>query len=147
MDTPVTAACDLCAGDGGALLFQGAGYRVVLVDEAGYPGFCRVIWNAHVKEMSDLPAPDRAAVMAAVWEVEAAMREVMQPQKINLASLGNMTPHVHWHVIPRYADDVHFPSPIWAEARRAVDQTLLVQRQALLPALRGAIVRRLEALG
>jgi diadenosine tetraphosphate (Ap4A) HIT family hydrolase len=58
-----------------------------------------------------------------------------------------MTPHVHWHVIPRYADDLHFPSPIWAEARRAGDPALLAQRQALLPALRSAIVRRLEALG
>jgi diadenosine tetraphosphate (Ap4A) HIT family hydrolase len=147
MNAAVMTACDLCDSDGGALLFQGAGYRVVLVDEPGYPGFCRVIWHAHVKEMSDLSVPDRAAVMTAVWEVEAAMREVMQPQKINLASLGNMTPHVHWHVIPRYADDLHFPSPIWAEARRAGDPALLAQRQALLPALRSAIVRRLEALG
>ena len=39
---------------------------------------------------------------------------------INLASFGNRTPHVHWHVIPRYHDDAHFPDPVWGIARRAV---------------------------
>ena len=39
------------------------------------------------------------------------MRETMQADKMNLASLGNMTPHVHWHVVPRFRDDRHFPRP------------------------------------
>lgn len=143
---PMTTVCDLCDGEGGALLFQGAAYRVVLVDDAAYPGFCRVIWNGHVKEMTDLTGAERSAVMTAVWEVEAAVRAVMQPEKINVASLGNMTPHVHWHVIPRYLDDAHFPSPVWAEARRVTAPELLAQRCALLPTLRSAIVERLQAL-
>jgi diadenosine tetraphosphate (Ap4A) HIT family hydrolase len=42
----------------------------------------------------------------------------MQPDKMNLASLGNMTPHVHWHVVPRFRDDRHYPNPIWAAPRR-----------------------------
>ena len=46
------------------------------------------------------------------------MRETMQPDKMNLASLGNMTPHVHWHVIPRFEDDAHFPTPVWATRQR-----------------------------
>jgi len=59
----------------------------------------------------------------------------MQPTKINLASLGNVVPHLHWHVIPRWADDTHFPDPIWAPARRAdapmrqqPDRAALVQK-------------------
>src|SRR5450830_934287 len=139
-------ACDLCDGDGGQLLFKNDRYRVVLVDEAAYPGFCRVVWNGHVKEMSDLAAADRSAIMSAVWAVEAAVREVMQPEKINLASLGNMTPHVHWHVIPRYLDDAHFPSPVWAESRRTDAVQSLAQRHAMLPALRQALQRHLQAL-
>ena len=138
--------CELCRDHGGELLFDSGRYRVVLIDDAAYPGFCRVIWNAHVKEMTDLADADRALLMAAVWAVEAAQREVLRPEKINLASLGNMTPHVHWHVIPRYVDDVQFPSPVWAEARRVADQTLVAARRALLPALRQAIQRHLQAL-
>ena len=87
---------------------------VVLVADTDYPGFCRVIWNDHIKEMTDLPLQMRAELMNIVFAVESAVREVMKPEKINLASLGNMTPHLHWHVIPRYIDDKHFPSPIWA---------------------------------
>src|SRR5450830_513179 len=137
-------ACDLCDGDGGQLLFKNDRYRVVLVDEAEYPGFCRVVWNGHVKEMTDLAPAERARVMDVVWQVELAQREVMQPEKVNLASFGNMTPHVHWHVIPRYPDDAHFPHPTWAVAQRAAAPDALAARRALLPQLHAAIVRRLS---
>jgi diadenosine tetraphosphate (Ap4A) HIT family hydrolase len=113
-----SAPCELCAQTGGALLWRDARCRVVLVDEPGYPGFCRVIWNAHVREMTDLAVADRDHVMAIVFAVERALRAELAPEKVNLASLGNMTPHVHWHVIPRHTDDPHFPSPVWAAAQR-----------------------------
>ena len=111
--------CDLCAGDGGALVWRNNECRVVRVDEPGYPGFCRVIWNAHVKEMTDLGEGERARLLRVVFEVEAVLREQLRPEKINLASLGNLTPHLHWHVIPRFRDDPHFPDPVWAPATRA----------------------------
>jgi diadenosine tetraphosphate (Ap4A) HIT family hydrolase len=89
-----------------------------LVDDPEYAGFCRVIWQQHVKEMTDLSEPDRAHFMAVVFSVEQHLRELMHPEKINLASLGNQVPHLHWHVIPRFTDDAHFPDPIWAARRR-----------------------------
>jgi diadenosine tetraphosphate (Ap4A) HIT family hydrolase len=133
------AACELCKDIGGELLHEGARFRVVLVDDPRYPGFCRVIWNEHVKEMTDLAAEDREMLMWVVWQVETAVREVMRPNKVNLASLGNVTPHVHWHIIPRYSDDTHFPNPIWAEAKRVPDEASVSKRAALLPALRDAV--------
>jgi diadenosine tetraphosphate (Ap4A) HIT family hydrolase len=93
--------------------------RVVRVDEPDYPGFVRVILERHAREMADLAAGERDALMAVVFAVEAAVRETMQPDKMNLASLGNMTPHVHWHVVPRFRDDRHFPNPIWAPPQRS----------------------------
>ncbi len=56
--------------------------------------------------------------MQVVFAAERALRQLMLPAKINLASLGNMTAHLHWHVIPRFADDMHFPGSVWSEARR-----------------------------
>ena len=111
--------CELCNQSGGTLVWQDADCRVVLVDDADYPGFCRVIWQNHVREMTDLSSGERTHLMEIVFRVEASVRLVMQPHKINLASLGNMTPHVHWHIIPRYASDKHFPQPIWGVAQRA----------------------------
>lgn len=110
--------CELCNQAGGKLLWQDASCRVVLVEEADYPGFCRVIWRQHIKEMTDLAIEERDHLMATVYAVESAIRETMQPEKINLASLGNLTPHLHWHIIPRYKSDRHFPQPIWAASQR-----------------------------
>lgn len=110
--------CELCDSVGGELLWQDELCRVVLVADRHYPGFCRVIWMRHVKEMTDLPPAEREHLMAVVFAVEASVRQLLNPEKINLASLGNMTPHIHWHVIPRWQNDRHFPNPIWGEAQR-----------------------------
>jgi diadenosine tetraphosphate (Ap4A) HIT family hydrolase len=117
MTNPAAASCELCAGDGGSVLLRTELARVVLVADPLHPGFCRVIANAHVAEMTDLPPAARAAIMDLVFAVEAALRAVLAPHKINLASLGNVTPHVHWHVIPRFRGDPHFPNPVWGERR------------------------------
>ncbi|NRR31936.1 HIT family protein [Oxalobacteraceae bacterium] len=143
-------ACDLCSllasfeAGKAAPIWRDAQLAVIAVDEPDYPGFCRVVWHAHVKEMSDLSAAERSRVMEVVWQVEEAQRAVMAPEKVNLASFGNMTPHVHWHVIPRYLDDAHFPQPTWATAQRVSDPAALAARRALLPALHADIVARLD---
>ena len=110
--------CELCVRPGGDLLWRDMHCRVVLIDDADYAGYCRVIWNAHVREMTDLDDAGRAHCMRVVFAVEQALRSVLGPHKINLASFGNLTPHLHWHVIPRWVDDAHFPNPVWGERRR-----------------------------
>ena len=137
--------CELCQSSGGELIHQSELFRVVLVDDANYPGFCRIIWSDHVKEITDLNELDRMLMMDVMWQVEQVVRDVMQPEKINLASLGNMVPHLHWHVIPRYTDDAHFPAPVWAEAKRVPSPESLAARQEKLPLLRKKIQQRLAA--
>ena len=109
--------CEFCDGDGGDLIVHREKWRVVRVsgaDGAAYPGFCRVVWNEHVKELTDLSATDRHIFMEAVFTLETALRKALRPEKMNVASLGNLTPHLHWHVIPRFRDDPAFPKPVWA---------------------------------
>jgi diadenosine tetraphosphate (Ap4A) HIT family hydrolase len=117
-------------------------FAVIVVDDANYPGFARVIWKDHVREVSDLADEDRLLLNDAVHRLELAVREVMRPLKVNVASLGNVVPHLHWHVIPRYADDAHFPAPVWAQAQRTTDEAVLQARRALVPQLAEAISRR-----
>jgi diadenosine tetraphosphate (Ap4A) HIT family hydrolase len=119
--------CPLCTGAGEALVFQGDKFRVIRADEAGFPAFYRVVWSAHVAEFSDLAAHDRVLCMDAVCVVEKTLREVLQPSKINLAALGNMVPHLHWHIIARFDWDSHFPAPVWAQAQRASDLPRLAE--------------------
>ena len=53
-----------------------------------------------------------------IVHTEKVLRDLLNPDKINIASLGNMTPHLHWHIIPRYRNDSHFPNSIWGESLR-----------------------------
>lgn len=110
--------CPLCAPNAETLVWRDEHCRVIVVDDAAYAGFCRVIWNTHVAEMTDLHAVEQSRLIAVVLATEAALRRLMQPDKVNLASLGNVVPHLHWHVIPRFRDDSHFPDPVWAPQRR-----------------------------
>jgi diadenosine tetraphosphate (Ap4A) HIT family hydrolase len=150
--TAQAPACELCAlaagraAPGAQVVHEAEKFVVILADEPNYPGFARVVWRAHVREISDLADADRLLLNDAVWRLELAVREAMQPLKLNVASLGNVVPHLHWHVIPRYADDAHFPAPVWAQAVRATDDAVLEQRRALLPALARAIERRFASL-
>lgn len=128
--------CPLCTTTGGELIWQNDFARVIMPEEAGYPGFCRVVLKQHVAEMTDLSANERTQLMDIVWAVERAVRTTLQPTKINLACLGNMVPHLHWHIIPRWSDDLHYPAPIWANAQRSTvhivsDAAILQLKQQL----------------
>jgi diadenosine tetraphosphate (Ap4A) HIT family hydrolase len=131
--------CELCEGVGGELLWKDAFCRVVRIEDADYPGFCRVIWSNHVREMSDLSDVDQQHLMRVVLSVEKAVRDVLLPHKVNLASLGNVTPHLHWHIIPRFDNDRHFPGPIWATPVRGSTPRRLPE--GWQETLRGALVK------
>ncbi|MBU3695168.1 MAG: HIT family protein [Rhodocyclaceae bacterium] len=131
------ARCELCHQDGGTVLYRTDAWRVVRVDDPHYPGFCRVILNRHEREMTALSAAEQIELMAAVFTVESVVRRIFQPDKINLASFGNMAPHVHWHIIPRWQDDRHFPEPIWGAVHRegAPQQRIIVSDDQLATAI------------
>lgn len=135
--------CPLCAADGGSLIWRGDKLRVIRAQEEGFPAFYRVVWNDHVAEFSDLSAQDRIVCMDAVALVERVLREQLVPTKINLAALGNMVAHLHWHVIARYDWDSHFPASVWAAARRERDadreQAVAVQLPQVDAALKKAL--------
>jgi len=131
--------CELCEAEGGHLVLSNEFLRVVLVDDPDFPGFARVIWNDHAREMSDLAAEEEQRLMRTVFAVERAQRAVLAPVKINLASLGNVVPHLHWHVIPRFANDSHFPQPVWGTRLRERSEEALASRRAQLHRLRRRI--------
>lgn len=136
-------SCPLCHPANETVLWQDDRCRVILVDDADYAGFCRVIWGGHAKEMTDLTQPERAHLMTVVFSVEAILREVLRPEKINLASLGNQVPHLHWHVIPRFTDDAHFPDPVWTTRKRSA-RAATVDRPRLIAELQRGLGNSLD---
>lgn len=142
-----TPACPLCNTDGGTLVWRGDRLRVIHAGEEaekGFPAFYRVVWNAHAAELSDLTPADRRHCMEAVALVEQVLRERLAPAKINLAALGNMVPHLHWHVIARFGWDSHFPAPVWAAAQRERDAAQEAVVAGQLPSLALLMRERLQ---
>lgn len=123
----VKAGCALCEAVGEAVVFSCDALRIICADEIGFPAFYRVVWNRHVAEFSDLSEAERAVCMHAVVVVEQVLRSELQPDKINLAALGNQVPHLHWHVVARFAWDSHFPAPVWSTPLRPFDSGRVAQ--------------------
>jgi diadenosine tetraphosphate (Ap4A) HIT family hydrolase len=136
------ADCPLCREDGGLLIARHAKFRIIRVqgqDGVDFPAFYRVVWSDHVAEWTDLVPADRSALMQAVAKVETVVRRCLQPTKVNLASLGNVVPHLHWHVVARYDWDSRYPAPLWAPATRANDDARLAALREQLVACDAAI--------
>ena len=97
--------CELCKKDPKDALWHDDKLFVINVNDPLFPGYLRVIWIDHVAEVSELNAKDRQHLFEVLTIVETVMRETMRPDKVNWAQFGNMVPHLHWHLIPRFADD------------------------------------------
>jgi diadenosine tetraphosphate (Ap4A) HIT family hydrolase len=132
--------CVLCETDGGALIWRGARWRLIRADEPHVPAFWRWIANEHVAEISDLNEASYSECWRGLRLIERTIRDTLThhglpPLKMNVASLGNVVPHLHFHVIARFAQDAHFPAPIWAAPTRAGQATTLVWEQRVLSVL------------
>tara|TARA_B100000780_G_C21085225_1_gene437159 strand:+ start:318 stop:743 length:426 start_codon:yes stop_codon:yes gene_type:complete len=127
--------CSLCLPSEYPLIWSNSDLRVVLINDNSYPGYCRVESIHHVKEMTDLSNTNRQEFMRIVFIIESVLRIHLTPEKINLATLGNITPHLHWHIIPRYKLDNHFPKSIWSDPKRFEKKELSEAESLILIAL------------
>ena len=125
----MTVNCPLCNPVGERVIWRGSLVRVIDASDEDLPGFVRVIVKRHAAEMTDLTSEESDMVRKAVRLCEVCMLETIHPDKINLASLGNMVPHVHWHVIARFKDDAFFPDSIWSPRRRNCPPEVLEKRR------------------
>jgi diadenosine tetraphosphate (Ap4A) HIT family hydrolase len=115
--------------------------HVILADEQAYRGYCILLLKEHEEQLDALPLDRQRRLWDDVTRVAAAVRKEVQPVRLNYACLGNYLAHVHWHVIPRHADDPEPRNPIWG-------RPLSERRIALPPGERDPLIRSLRsALG
>lgn len=88
---------------------------VLLNRDQFFPGYTFVVAKKHVTELFHLDREARQAVIEEVNLVAEALYKLFRADKINYELLGNMVPHMHWHLIPRYRDDTFWPKPVWSE--------------------------------
>lgn len=132
--------CGLCTRAEEVVVWRGAFWRLIDAQQPDYPGYMRLVANRHVTEVSWLAKAEREHLFKLLPVIDELICEHLAPEKINIASLGNQVPHMHWHIIPRWKDDPHFPDSIWSPARNNMASPELAQRREKAEALFQSLV-------
>jgi diadenosine tetraphosphate (Ap4A) HIT family hydrolase len=107
-----------------------------------YRGHCLLILDTrHATRPGQLSGEEWAAFCADLYRAEKAITRTLQPDHINVAVLGNVIPHLHWQIVPRYRNDPRWEAPIWTttEAEMTVTALRADQRADLIEKLRVAV--------
>jgi diadenosine tetraphosphate (Ap4A) HIT family hydrolase len=114
-----TSPCPMCSrweSDAALRIAELDHSYVILNRDQFFPGYTLLFSKTHVTELFHLDRRVRGELMEEVSRVAQALFDVFRPDKINYELLGNMVPHMHWHLVPRFASEQVWPRPIWAEA-------------------------------
>jgi diadenosine tetraphosphate (Ap4A) HIT family hydrolase len=122
-DGTMTHPCPMCRrwnDDPDLRIVELAHSCVILNRDQFFPGYTLLFTRSHVTELFHLDRTTRAELTEEVATVAKAIYDVFSPAKINYELIGNMVPHIHWHLVPRFADDPLWPRPIWADPHTAL---------------------------
>ena len=113
--------------------------RVLLVDDSRYPWLILVPRIPNVREWLDLSSTDQALLLAEQLQVSQCLQTLLSPDKLNIATLGNIVPQLHLHIIARFETDFAWPAPVWGRGesvRYSTDEkaTLLDRYRSALTA-------------
>lgn len=121
--------CQLCERENYQknIAYEDENFVILFVLEQDFYPLLRIISKNHYKELSDLPDVLRQKLFSLINKCEQIFLQTTaispKPYKINIASLGNYVPHLHFHVIARWQNDLHFPDSIWSPLRRSKENT------------------------
>ena len=85
-----------------------------LLRDQRFRGYCLLIFDPrHATALDALSEREYGAYMHDLRRSIAAIRAAVQPDHMNVECLGNSSPHLHWHIVPRYTQDPRWGQPIW----------------------------------
>lgn len=107
--------CPLCADESKGMTMVGdlEIARAYLQRSANFRGYCILVLKRHAVEIDDLSPDERTMLIEDIAQVARAVRRVCKPKKLNYEILGNVVPHVHCHIIPRYETDPTWDRAAW----------------------------------
>jgi diadenosine tetraphosphate (Ap4A) HIT family hydrolase len=86
---------------------------VVIGDHQFYKGYTLFLFKHHVEELHELDYETRIKFLREMSSIGEAVYKAFSPVKLNYELLGNAHPHIHWHIFPRYKDDLNITNPVW----------------------------------
>jgi diadenosine tetraphosphate (Ap4A) HIT family hydrolase len=134
--------CPACRGDwppANAFIVDCGPAKAYLHTDQFFPGWTLVVLNRHATELWQLTRDERHALIDGVADVAEALAVVYEATKLNYELLGNELPHIHWHLVPRRADDPAPRRPVWTHPHETRSLSPAEQRARI-----GAIRARLS---
>jgi diadenosine tetraphosphate (Ap4A) HIT family hydrolase len=107
--------CDRWQSDADLRIAEFEHSYLILNRDQFFPGYCLLFTKQHQTELFHLEPNVRQGLMEEVSRVAQALALCFRPDKLNYELLGNMVPHIHWHLVPRFATESLWPRPIWSE--------------------------------
>jgi diadenosine tetraphosphate (Ap4A) HIT family hydrolase len=107
--------CDRWQSDADLRIAELEHSYLILNRDQFFPGYCLLFTKQHQTELFLLDKEVRQGLMEEVSRVAQALAACFQPDKLNYELLGNMVPHIHWHLVPRFRSEPLWPRPIWSE--------------------------------
>ncbi|HTM04054.1 MAG TPA: HIT family protein [Vicinamibacterales bacterium] len=107
-----------------------------------YRGHCQLIFDGrHACQLEQLTLQEYRAFTDDLFAAQRAVMRTVHPDHINVEVLGNVVPHLHWHIVPRYFSDPRWGMPIWATPLSAMPDTRLPEAEhaSLIEAIRLAL--------
>ncbi|MBX3458230.1 MAG: HIT family protein [Candidatus Paracaedibacteraceae bacterium] len=105
--------------------------QVRLSHNAAFPWILLIPKTEHCIEITDLSSSDQHLLMSEINQASQIMQRIFSPNKLNIATLGNVVPQMHIHIIARYTTDPAWPNPVWNTISKDYseqDLNLLVQK-------------------
>lgn len=103
-----------------------------------------IFTHAQRKEFSQCSYEERMMIFDCLDVIEKEMIAYFKPEKINIASFGNMLPQVHWHIMARFINDSYFPEPMWGAKQREGD-VKVAPMEPFIENLKAVLASRLAA--
>jgi diadenosine tetraphosphate (Ap4A) HIT family hydrolase len=146
--------CGLCAprpesNDHWDLIATLSVSSLYLAKNQTYRGQCQLTFDPrHAARLDELTPDEYAALAGDLFVAQHAVARAMNPDHVNIESLGNVVPHLHWHIIPRYIDDPRWGMPIWTTPLSAMPDRRLdeAERASVIEAIRRVLEREAEAI-
>ena len=137
-------ACPFCSSrpDGWSTIAMLAVSTLYLRKTQTYRGYAILVFDPrHATRLSELTDEERKAFWLDVCRSQSAIERVTKPDHMNIATLGNQVPHLHWHIIPRYMNDSRWGGPIWTTAQEEMEVVRLPDEEhsSLVEAIRAEL--------
>lgn len=115
--------------------------QLLMMNDSQYPWFILVPRRPDMSEIHQLSESDRQSLLTESCLLAQKLEEIYQPDKLNIAAIGNLVPQLHLHHVVRYRNDKTWPAPIWGKlpalpySQQQAEQQIALLRRALVDSL------------